>query len=54
MNNKYRIAIRDSVNGEFFTYAMVYTTSGKEAASHSAIKEFGRDINIVEVRRLVN
>lgn len=51
MNNVYRVAMQDQVNGETFTFAVTYTTSGKSVALLKAAEEFGHDVKVIEVRR---
>lgn len=52
MNNKYRVKMQDSVNGETFTFAVFYNSSSANGAKYLAFEEFG-DVNILEVKRLV-
>ena len=52
MNNVYRVAMKDEVNGHSFTYAMKYTTSGKSSAEQLARRDYGNDVVITEIRRV--
>lgn len=54
MNNVYRVKMEDQVNGQTFNFTVTYVTSGKDSACFLARKEFGQDMKIVEVSRVVN
>lgn len=54
MNNLYRVKMQDQVNGQTFNFTVTYPTSGKDSACFLARKEFGNDIVIVEVARVVS
>lgn len=53
MNNVYRVKMQDQVNGETFTFTVTYKTSGKDSAAHLARNEFGQQVVITEVKRMV-
>ncbi|MNC18082.1 hypothetical protein D3C75_659760 [compost metagenome] len=52
MNNKYRVAMTDSVNGQQFTFAVVYHAANANVAGHMAITEWD-GLTIVETKRVV-
>jgi hypothetical protein len=51
MNNKYRVVMTDSVNGERFTFAVVYHAANANVAGHMAMSEWD-NLTIVETRRV--
>lgn len=52
MSNKYRVAMTDSVNGDKFTFAVVYDAANANAAGKMAMAEWD-GLLIVETKRVV-
>lgn len=51
MSNKYRVTMTDSVNGETFTFAIVYQAANANVAGKMAINEWD-DLPIIDVKRV--
>jgi len=52
VNNKYRVAMTDSVNGQQFTFAVVYHAVNANTAGYMAMCEWD-NLPIVETKQVV-
>lgn len=52
MSNKYRVVMKDSVNGNSFTFAVYYHTANAKSAGQMAIKEWD-NLPIIETQCVV-
>ena len=52
MNNKYRVAMTDVVNGELFTFAIIYPAANANEAGKLAIAEWD-NLPIIATQQVV-
>ena len=51
MSNLFRVAMKDSINGVEFTFAIQYKAANANAAGQLAMKEWG-NLPMTEIRRV--